>query len=255
MSLPSDAPAAPRRQRTNPQDGSTLILVPAGGFTMGSEAYSDEKPRHRVQLDSFWIGRTEITNRMYRRFQQANNHRPPDFANEELYRGDHQPVVGVDFSDASAYCEWAGGRLPTEAEWEYAARGKDGRTYPWGNQKPDADRAVHGLVYGKGGSAVAVGTTAGDVSPFGVLDMAGNVLEWCSDWAAPYSMGSEHLLRNPQGPAQGTRRIMRGGCWAYQAGSLRTTVRFFTVPHQKVSFGGFRLVVDVVESEEETRND
>ena len=232
------------RQRTHRKDGSDLIFISGGEFTMGSDDYSDERPAHRVQLDSFWIGRNEITNRMYRQFQLATNHRPSDFANDKLYNADDQPIVGVDYSDASAYCEWAGGRLPTEAEWEYAARGTDNRTYPWGNEKPDTDRAVYGLVYGKGGSAVAVGTAPGDVSPFGVHDMAGNVLEWCSDWAGPYESDSVGPVSNPQGSGQGNHRIMRGGCWFYQETSLRATARFFTVPHQKVSFGGFRLVVD-----------
>ncbi len=232
------------RQRTHGKDGSDLIFIFGGEFTMGSDDYSDERPPHRVQLDSFWIGRTEITNRMYRQFQVETNHRPSDFANDKLYDADDQPIVGVDYSDASAYCEWADGRLPTEAEWEYAARGTDNRTYPWGNEKPDADRAVYGLVYGKGGRAIAVGTAPGDVSLFGVRNMAGNVLEWCSDWAAPYKPNSADPVHNPQGAVQGNRRIMRGGCWFYQETSLRATARFFTVPHQKVSFGGFRLVVD-----------
>lgn len=244
MGLQSDNRASSTRQRTNEHDGSLLIFIPGGEFTMGSEAYSDERPTHRVQVNPFWIGRTEITNAMYRRFQLETNHRPSDFLNDKLYNGDDQPVVGVDFADASAYCDWAGGRLPTETEWEYAARGDDGRTYAWGNEEPNHDRAVYGLVYGKGGKAASVGTTPGDVSPFGVMDMAGNVLEWCADWAAAYERDSGPPQRNPRGAAQGTHRIMRGGCWVYQANSLRTTARFFTVPHQKVSFGGFRLVVD-----------
>ncbi len=237
------------RQRTNRKDGSELLFIPGGEFTMGSDEYSDERPPHRVHVDSFWMGRCEITNRMYRRFRAETNHRPPDFTNDTLYNNDDQPIIGVDYSDATAYCRWAGGRLPTEAEWEYAARGTEGRIYPWGNEPPDADRAVHGLIFGRGGKAAPVGTTAGDMSPFGVMDMAGNVREWCSDWAAPYKSESGKVVRNPTGAAQGNRRIMRGGCWLFQAPGLRSTMRYLTAPHQKVSFGGFRLVVDAAASD------
>ena len=102
-------------------------------------------------------------------------------------------------------------------------------------------------MYGKGGKAAPVGSHPGDVSPFGLLDMAGNVLEWCSDWAAQYEDGFGQPQTNPVGAAQGINRIMRGGCWVYQADSLRATTRFFSVPHQKVSFAGFRMVVDASE--------
>jgi formylglycine-generating enzyme required for sulfatase activity len=234
--------------RTNAQDGTTLIRIPGGEFMMGSADFANEAPPHRVQVSPFWISKTEISNSLYARFQLETNHRPSDFENDQLYNGDDQPIVGVDHADALAYCRWAGGRLPTEAEWEFAARGTDGRTYPWGNDPPDHNRAVYGLVYGKGGKAAPVGSHPGDVSPFDVLDMAGNVLEWCADWAAPYESDSEKPKADPIGAAQGIHRVMRGGCWVYQAESLRTTTRFFSPPHQKVSFAGFRLVVDVIES-------
>ena len=247
MDRPSNTEAT--RTRTNVKDGSTLILIPGGEFVMGSEVYSNEAPPHRVQLSPYWISRTEISNAMYRRFQRETDHRPSDFVNDELYNGDDQPVVGVDYSDALAYCQWAGGRLPTEAEWEFAARGTDGRLFPWGNDRPDPKRAVYGLVFGKGGKAASVGSRPADVSPFGVMDMAGNVLEWCSDWAAPYEADSGNAQANPSGAGQGIYRIMRGGCWVYQEESLRATTRFFSVPHQKVNFAGFRMVVDVVKAD------
>lgn len=235
-------PPLKTQMRINAVDASQLLRIPGGEFLMGSDDYSVERPPHRVRVDPFWIGRTEVTNAMYQRFRSATGHRAPAFANEELHNGDDQPVVGVDYKDATAYCRWAGGRLPTEAEWEFAARGTDGRVYPWGNDFPSRDRAVHGLIFGRGGNAAAVGTTPGDVSPFGVMDMAGNVMEWCSDWYAPYAVEPQ---QNPTGPPQGTRRIMRGSCWAYQPQSLRTTERWQTVPHQKISMCGFRLAVDV----------
>lgn len=238
----SSKPDTERRMKS--VDGAMFILIPAGEFTMGSDEFAIERPPHRVRLNEYWMGQTPVTNAMYRRFVEETQHRVPDFWGETLYNSDQQPVVGVDYDDAIAYCRWAGGRLPTEAEWEYAARGTDGRRYPWGNMVPDRYRAVYGLIYGKGGKAAAVGTTLGDVSPFGVFDMAGNVLEWCADWFSAYSSDSDGPLENPTGAPQGNRRVMRGGCWLYQVNSLRTTERFLTVPHQKVSFAGFRMVID-----------
>jgi formylglycine-generating enzyme required for sulfatase activity len=233
-----------RRVRENVRDGSMLRYIPGGLFSMGSLRYSNEGPPHQVRLSPYWISRTVITNRMYNQFRQETGHRMPDFAGDVIYTQDNQPIIGVDYSDAAAYCQWAGGRLPTEAEWEFAARGTDGRRFPWGNASPDPSRTVYGRVYGKGGAAAPVGTHPGDVSPFGLLDMAGNVLEWCSDWAAPYQSGFEV---SPTGASQGSSRVMRGGCWVYQAQSLPVTTRWFSVPHQKVSFAGFRMVVDGVE--------
>lgn len=228
--------------RENSQDGSLLQYVPGGQFRMGSLRYSNESPPHLVAVRPFWISRTTITNRMYQRFRQETGHRMPAYGSDANYSQDQQPVVGIDHADATAYCKWAGGRLPTEAEWEFSARGTDGRVYPWGNAAPTPALAVYGRIYGKGGRAAEVGTHPGDVSPFGVLDMAGNVLEWCADWAGPYPGEFEV---GPKGPPQGSNRIMRGGCWVYQEESLVATTRFFSVPHQKVSFAGFRIVVDV----------
>ncbi len=228
----------------NETDGSVLLLVPGGEFVMGSDAFQIERPSHRVRVSAFWMGRTEVTNAQYRVFMQATGRTPSEHGSKELYNQDQQPVIGVNWEEADAYCRWVGGRLPTEAEWEFAARGTDGHTYPWGNEPPDRSRAVYGLIFGKGGKAAAVGTTPGDESPFGIRDMAGNVLEWCSDWYAPYPPGTSQPLLNPTGPSQGTHRIMRGGCWTFQAQALRATERWRTPPQQQTAHGGFRLVMD-----------
>jgi formylglycine-generating enzyme required for sulfatase activity len=233
------------RTRVNPRDGARLVWIPGGEFTMGGTEYSSERPPHRVRLSPYWLGRTEVTNAMYRRFLAATGHPAPAVIQEERFSGDEQPVVGVDWADAAAYCAWAGGRLPTEAEWEFAAHGTDGRLYPWGNEAPDASCVAFERDFLKG-QAAPVGTAAGDVSPFGVLDMAGNVSEWCSDWAAPYAAGGFEPLLDPKGPPTGILRIRRGGSYMSSAPGLRVTERYFTppVPVLNRRYIGFRLAMD-----------
>ena len=242
------------RTKTNRLDGGMLAFIPGGEFVMGSDEFSIERPPHRVQVRPFWIGQTPVTNAMFQRFRNETGHRATEYINMHLvdatlYAGDDQPVIGVDHSDAEAYAHWAGGRLPSEAEWEFAARGTDGRRYPWGNEEPRPGRAVYGLTLGKGGKSTPVGTTPGDTSPFGVLDMAGNVLEWCADWFAMYPRDRPVPLDNPQGPPQGKQRIMRGGCWAYAAPALRAAARTLSPPKQRLNLAGFRIVIDVTPDE------
>ncbi|MCA9027406.1 MAG: SUMF1/EgtB/PvdO family nonheme iron enzyme [Planctomycetaceae bacterium] len=234
-----------QQTRVNEQDGTVLIYVPGGEFIMGSDEFSSERPPHRVRVSPFWMGRTEVTNAQYRRFLEATNGTPTEYDNKPLYGAPDQPVVGVTWSMAEAYCRWAGGRLPREAEWEFAARGTDGRLYPWGNAEPDSSRAIYGRIFGRGGKPEPVGTTPGDVSPFGILDMAGNVMEWCEDWYAPYPEETGQVLTDPVGPSSGSKRIMRGGCWNFQAFALRTTNRFPTMPEMTggTEHLGIRLVV------------
>jgi formylglycine-generating enzyme required for sulfatase activity len=244
-------PLAAPIARVNPIDGGALMWIPGGEFVMGSDEYSIERPPHRVRVRPFWMARTPVTNAMYRDFVAKTGHRPQEFANQhlmnpKLWDGDEQPAIGVSYDDAVAYCTWAGGRLPTEAEWEFAARGLDGRIYPWGNEAPRLGRAAYGRILGKGGATAPVGTHPGDEGPFGVLDLAGNVLEWCADWFGPYPADVNEPLIDPRGPAQGTRRVQRGGCWMYDERSLRATERIQGVPHQRLNLVGFRLVVDAV---------
>jgi formylglycine-generating enzyme required for sulfatase activity len=178
-------------------DGMTLVYVPAGEFIMGSNDYDiDEQPQHTEIVDAFWIDRTEVTQAMY-----AKCTAPDCKKSVCVYQGDNLPVVCVTWKDANAYCEWAGRRLPTEVEWEKAARGTDGRIYPWGNEPATCNYAVmddllgSGNGCGEGNSAWPVGSKPEGISPYGALDMAGNVAEWVADWD-PYAFnGAGYVLR------------------------------------------------------------
>lgn len=239
----NDAALKPRTMINRP-DGLTLIYIPGGEFVMGHGQFGIERPTHRVRLSPYWLGQTEVTNAAYRKFVSDTGHAPSTYDNDEGFNADDQPVVGVDYADAVAYCEWAGGRLPTEAEWEFAARGTDGRLYPWGNEAPRPDRAVYGKLRSDTATTQTVGSTPGDCSPFGILDMAGNALEWCADWAGPYPIDGGVSV-DPRGPEQGAERIMRGGCYRHHAITLRAPQRLYTLPNQKRNYAGFRLAKTV----------
>ena len=215
-----------------------LVYVPAGEFLMGSadgdaDAYSHEKPQHRVTLDAYWIDKTEVTNGTYARCVQAGACRAPSQTSSSTrssYYGnpayENYPVIYVSWNDAQRYCVWAGRRLPTEAEWEKAARGADGRKYPWGNAW-DAGKVNSSEAGPK--DATAVGSYPAGASPYGALDMAGNVLEWVADWYhANYYAGSP--ARNPTGPASGAYRVLRGGSLRDDGGGVGAAVRRSYVP-------------------------
>jgi formylglycine-generating enzyme required for sulfatase activity len=194
----------------NPVDGAVYVYVPAGEFTMGAgDGDADEQPVHKVTLDDYWIMQTEVTNAQYERCVRAGVCTAP---NNSVWRdvrfADH-PVTDVDWNQASVYAEWVGGRLPTEAEWEKAARGDDLRSYPWGNEDPTCALANY---EGCGGGTKAVGSHPAGASPYGALDMAGNVWEWVADWyGANYYAQSP--AENPTGPSSGDLRVVRGGSW------------------------------------------
>ncbi len=242
------------------QDGMTMVYVPAGDFTMGSPAgfgSDEEVPPHKVTLDSFWIDRTEVTNAQYRAFVEETGHRAPtscdwgDPTYDDGAKANH-PVVCVSWDDAKAYCEWDGAHLPTEAEWEKAARGTDGRAYPWGNNF-DGSRFNYcdtncefsqkdtGADDGYAQTA-PVGSYLLGASPYGALDMAGNVWEWVSDW---YSFGyyNNSPKLNPQGPDSGHYRGLRGGAWNGFATNERSAFRGWLLPDKRDIVIGFRCVV------------
>ncbi len=189
-------------------DGQTLVWVPGGSFMMGSNTDSDEQPIHRVTLDGFWIGQCEVTNAQYQAFCDATGRTSLEDSNQ----GGGQPVLYVGWSEAQAYCEYYGYSLPTEAQWEYAARGPDAWVYPWGNEW-DAQKCCNWENWIRGDyRTYPVGSFPAGVSWCGALDMAGNVSERCADWySATYYEVSPEL--NPPGPVGGAWRVCRGGSW------------------------------------------
>jgi formylglycine-generating enzyme required for sulfatase activity len=225
----------------NPVDDAIYVYVPKGTFNMGStRGEGDEQPIHPVTLDAYWIMRTEVTNAHYIRCVTSGScSRPnPGRWQDETY-ADH-PITNVNWAQANAYCMWSDARLPTEAEWEKAARGADGRIYPWGNDSPSY---VLALANYKNyvGSTNAVGNYPAGASPYGVLDMAGNVWEWVNDWYAD-DYYAQSLEYNPTGPSSGERRVLRGGSWSSHASYIRADSRHSSNPGQQINNIGFRCV-------------
>jgi serine/threonine-protein kinase len=204
-----------------------MVGVPAGDFTMGSsrsDAHESAKPQHtHAMTKPYWIARTPVTWRQFHAFCRAMGRADPDAP--RWGRHDDHPVVSITWDAAVKYCKWAGLRLPTEAEWEKAARGVDGRDYPWGNAAATADVVVSKEHPTYGGKTTApVGRLPKNISPFGALDMAGNVWEWCADWYDKESY-SRYALGETNPPATGTQRVIRGGSWDRPATDCRTFAR------------------------------
>ena len=221
-------------ERTSSSDGMIEVYIPQGSFQMGgldAHASADEKPVHQVNMRGFWIDKVEVTNAMYLLCLQAGVCSPPQVSSSETRQSyfnnpefNDYPVVNVTWDGARQYCNWAGRRLPTEAEWEYAGRGSTINTYPWGEEKPDSTRANFNYM---SGDTSRVGSYASGASPFGVLDMAGNVNEWVSDfYSAEFYSGG--VASNPTGPvARSTyfNRVVRGGSFADAEVDIRVTNR------------------------------
>ena len=257
---------------------SSLLRINAGQFEMGSlTGDRNEAPVHVVELDSFWIDRLEISNRAFMYFVQITGHRTlaeqqgksviyKDGGYQEVVDAhwsspighpsnlreflDH-PVVQIAWPDADAYCKWAGKRLPTEAEWEYASSASAKSFFPWGDTAPDSNLQYRAN-YGSNSccrendqdgflNTAPVGSFPSGASPFGVHDMAGNVWEWTADWYSG-TYYSSSPKRNPRGPATGAERVLRGGSWISYPFMLRTTYRGKHTPDTRHNYGGFRCV-------------
>ncbi|GKS58248.1 hypothetical protein YTPLAS18_17750 [Nitrospira sp.] len=279
VSMPMPATAAPSVE---------MVTVPAGEFTMGTpiggDGFPDEAPQRLVYLSAFMIDRYEVTNEAYARFVHETGHPIPENNNPKatlwtdwttIQSIAKHPVVNVGWLDAVAYCQWRGTRLPTEAEWEKAARGVDGRTYPWGNDwdlskansasfwagrtvdfKSGADWEAFWIkgdgaeiarAKGIRGEALTmpVGSFPQGISPYGIHDLAGNAAEWVEDWHDPnyYRVAP---LSNPPGPSRGAVKAMRGGSWLKPYKSLRTADRDWGTMDSRPSGTGFRCAKDAL---------
>ncbi len=258
----------------NETDGSEMVLIPSGSYLMGStpaqttalidkdsrlstDFFHAEHPQHSVLLPAFYIDRYLVTNAQYAAFVAATGHPAPKYWTHAPYMGveapfpvgvkhSTHPVVGVSYADALTYCEWAGKRLPTEAEWEKAARGGlVNQNYPWGNESS----RNHANTVGVWGKDKWLWTSPiGSFPPngYGLSDMAGNVFEWCADWYAPdYYQHSQE--ENPQGPKTGQTRVLRGGSWSnnvFGIYQMRCPYRFHARPETRNLTIGFRCAAD-----------
>jgi len=241
------------KQKIIGKDGAPMVLIPKGKFMMGSsdeESDSDENPKHTVDLDAFYIDQYEVTTGQYAKLLKKVKRKVPLFWDQvDLTQHKDLPVVGINWHDADGYCRWFGKRLPTEAEWEKAARGTDGRKYPWGSSEPTTKAANYGryansyetdLYYVR---VNAVGIFEAGKSPFEAYDMAGNVYEWIADWYDPeyYKVNPDS---NPTGAFEGRGKVIRGGSW-YQSGrALRAADRSFAPEFFRSHEIGFRCAIN-----------
>jgi len=229
--------------KISPVDGMVMVNIPAGEFKMGKEDNQDnpDSPRHVVYLDDYWIDQTDVTNAMFAKCVQVGQctydikHAATDIHYGNPEYADH-PVVYVTWYQAVTYCQWAGRRLPSEAEWEKAARGTDERPFPWGKKPADPTLANYN---GNINDTTPVGKYPLGASPYGLLDMAGNVRQWVADWFdALFYRNSP--LQNPLGPGMGDKRVLRGGSFKDPANGVRVTIRFDHVPGSAGMNRGFR---------------
>lgn len=209
------------------------VLIPGGEFRMGDSRGKD-RPVHKVQVDSFYIDKYELTNAEYRVYLQQTGKSAPKYWENTKYNGDDQPVVGVAWDEAMDYCRWTGKRLPTEAEWELAARGRDGTLFPWGDVQSIVATNTR---ESKEGRPLPVGSYAAGVSSLGLHDMSGNVWEWCYDWYAK-DFYSDSPYSNPRGSDGGKEKVIRGGGWNISIVDMAFRKR--VKPDQQYSSLGFR---------------
>ncbi len=274
--LPTMAQQTTEEQVWSDRAGQEYVYIPPGEFMMGTvfgddETNPDESPRHKVIISrGFWMSTTEVTVGAYKKFALATGrqmHREPKWTDEGKpyninpgWRYEEHPIVKVNWNDAVAYCQWIGGRLPTEAEWEYAARAGTTTEYHWGNSESQIDRYANyadksfdskfsdskswgDKAHNDGYSGTSpVGTF--EPNAWGLYDMSGNVYEWCSDWYDDNYYQGRRVFTDPQGPSSGRYRVLRGGSWSSRARSVRSALRLRFMVSHRYSVAGFRIVRD-----------
>jgi formylglycine-generating enzyme required for sulfatase activity len=226
--------------RVDPRTGIAFVRIPAGEFDMGAarSQWHDERPVHRVRISKpFLLGKYPVTNREYQRFLEANSgSKPPEYWSNSQFNDPQQPVVGVSWEDAQAFCQWAVCRLPTEAEWEYACRAGNPGAFCFGDAESELEQYA---CYDKnsGGKTQAVGQKK--PNQWGLYDMHGNVWEWCQDWYGGYS---GRPVTDPTGAEGGQARVLRGGSWCLGPERLRSACRYNCAPVYRGGLVGFRCV-------------
>ena len=264
-----------------------MVKIPAGRFKMGMSFkqvsqivkmcakvdknctlwwFKDEMPRHNVYVNKYWIDIYEVTNQKYLEFVKATGHRPALDSTCEtkacwqgnLWNGKgfpdkirNQPVTQVNWYDADAYCKWRGKRLPTEAEWEKAARGPSGNMYPWGNSPPPG-KATYRRKWRGMSTMTNVGSYSSGVSIYGVHDMAGNAWEWVADWY-DRNYYKKKISSNPKGPKDGKFKVVRGGSWVNYADTLHSAFRRWSRPRVLFNDTGFRCAKDPIDETQTNR--
>jgi formylglycine-generating enzyme required for sulfatase activity len=257
LALTSGAWGTPPKKGV-PSSYSGMVLIPQGAFEMGSRRslreldpvaifqadrhmLGPEDPAHEVILDAYYIDLHEAANSDYKKYLEATGSKAlPRYWDDPNFNQPTQPVVGTTWKEAQAFCQWNNKRLPTEAQWEKAARGKRPVKYPWGNEEPDKTRLNFNSHIGK---TAPVGSYPTGKSDYGVFDLSGNVAEWVQDWHFPeYYLFSPK--ENPPGPEKGHYKIIRGGNWKNKAEDVRLTYRNATVPKARSKTVGFRCAAD-----------
>jgi formylglycine-generating enzyme required for sulfatase activity len=231
------------RAAVSSRDGAPLIRIEGGAFTMGDDEFF---PMREVYVNPFYIDGVEVTTERYAKFLAENGSlaAPDEWDSVDLKKQGQLPVVGVSWNDADAYCHWAGKRLPTEAEWERAARDSDQRMYPWGNEEPGASRAVFARKAedAYGGGLERVGTLDAGRSKEGVYDLEGNASEWVSDWFTESFNVND--VRNPKGPPTGEKKVIRGSGWHEPVERIGGSRRYQASPDNRTDDVGFRCALD-----------
>ena len=251
---------------TTPKDDAVMVYVPAGEFLMGTTdedmedfkelfplrdpvRYDNERPQRSVFVDAFYIDKFEVTNQQYKQFLAETGYEPKHYLDYEPHNAPNFPAAVLKWEDAAAYAKWAGKRLPTEAEWEKAARGTDGRHWPWGNEWDDTKLSGNdgtGLRDGYRETA-PVGQFPQGASPYGAHDMAGNLWEWVSDWYDPNYYRNAPTNINPTGPETGDGHVLKGGGWAENHDFTRCASRLGGNPGSLIR--GFRCAMDALPEE------